>query len=351
MGFWKRRGIPADASPSERPQSRSVTEEPAEAPADADTAGAPAEAPADAYGYSWDPTPDYVLASSVGYEVGVALSAGGRDRTEADQALEAMVATELESRFHGLYTVRPSHTAVAQDQARAELDRAERSAERARIHAERSAREAQRERERQRKRELQCELEREHQRELERELERKRRAAAARAAAAERDPVHKRRRKEMEEEERRRKKAAREAEAHRPQPQPFGVSDQGAEKLVAEWVRYLGFRDVEVTAYVGDGGIDVQSSTCIAQVKNYSNPVGAPSVRELAGVASGDPDKRQALFFAASGYTDTALREATTYRMALFVYDAAEGSLRANNSYAAQVLSEVEKRHTEFPDL
>lgn len=43
----------------------------------------------------------------------------------------------------------------------------------------------------------------------------------------------------------------------KPEQQPYGVSDEGAEQYVADWMKYLGVRDAEVTSYGNDGGIDV----------------------------------------------------------------------------------------------
>jgi hypothetical protein len=48
---------------------------------------------------------------------------------------------------------------------------------------------------------------------------------------------------------------------------------------------HLGAHDAQVTQYTGDGGIDVASRRCIAQVKHYAGSVGVAAIRE-AGVAS-----------------------------------------------------------------
>lgn len=119
-----------------------------------------------------------------------------------------------------------------------------------------------------------------------------------------------------------------------PDPQPFGVSPEGAERLVAQWMRSLGDVAAEVTRYTSDGGIDVASEDYIAQVKHYTSPVGVGDVRQLAGVAS--TDHRQALFFTSTGYAPGAIEFADRASVALFVYSAEEGTLRPVNGLAAQ---------------
>jgi hypothetical protein len=80
-----------------------------------------------------------------------------------------------------------------------------------------------------------------------------------------------------------------------PSPQPFGVSHEGAEALVAQWIRYLGEPDATITRFSRDGGVDVESTHYIAQVKNYSGTVGVTQMRELGGVASVDGRNRSSL--------------------------------------------------------
>lgn len=122
-----------------------------------------------------------------------------------------------------------------------------------------------------------------------------------------------------------------------PMPQPYGVSHEGAEYLVAEWVRYLGEADSEITRFVSDGGVDVQSQHYIAQVKNYSGTVGVAEVRELGGVAS--IDGRKPLFFTSGSYAAGAIEFAERSGMALFVYDAQLGTLAGANEAAEHALA------------
>lgn len=61
---------------------------------------------------------------------------------------------------------------------------------------------------------------------------------------------------------------------------------QDAEVLAAEHMRGIGFLDAHTTPPGVDGGIDVLAQRAVAQVKFHATPVGAPSVQQLAGIAS-----------------------------------------------------------------
>jgi len=122
-----------------------------------------------------------------------------------------------------------------------------------------------------------------------------------------------------------------------PAPQPYGVSHEGAERLVAEWMRYLGAADAERTRFTGDGGIDVASQHYIAQVKNYAGSVDIESIRALGGVAYADG--RKPLFFTSGGYTASSVAFATQVRMGLFRYDAVEGRIEPRNDVAARYMT------------
>lgn len=124
--------------------------------------------------------------------------------------------------------------------------------------------------------------------------------------------------------------------ALKPGKQQFGVSDEGAESLIAQWMRWLGVYDAEVTKYVGDGGIDVESSRYIAQVKNFNGNVGIASIRELAGVAA--VDGRTPLFFTSGVYPRGADSWAQNAGIYLFTYDAKTAKLSANNQLARDAL-------------
>jgi hypothetical protein len=126
----------------------------------------------------------------------------------------------------------------------------------------------------------------------------------------------------------------------RPGAQPYGVSHRGAEELIAVWMRHLGATDAEVTRFSGDGGVDVVSAHCIAQVKNLGERTTVPiaQLRELAGVAA--HDGRRALFFTSGVYSDGGVAFADLAGMSLFEYHAAGGGLRAVNAPARADLAE-----------
>lgn len=122
-----------------------------------------------------------------------------------------------------------------------------------------------------------------------------------------------------------------------PLPQPYGVSHEGAEALCAEWMRFYGEADAEVTRFTSDGGIDVTSLHYIAQVKNYAGTVGVESIREMAGTAL--DDGRKALFFTSGTYASGALSFADRIGMPLFIYDAVAGTLTGANAHAESIFS------------
>ena len=91
----------------------------------------------------------------------------------------------------------------------------------------------------------------------------------------------------------------------RPLPQPYGVSNYGAESLVADWLVYLGCQDVVLTKASQDGGVDVETSKHLCQVKYYkNNPVSVQEVREIFGVASAAG--KAAMIFTSSDLTAAA---------------------------------------------
>lgn len=95
-------------------------------------------------------------------------------------------------------------------------------------------------------------------------------------------------------------------------------------------MRHLGAAGAGVTRLSSDGGIDAESADYLSQVKNYSGPVGVQEVRQLAGVAAADG--RRPLFFAASGYTTSALEYGDRTAIGLVVYDAIARTLQGVNA-------------------
>lgn len=122
-----------------------------------------------------------------------------------------------------------------------------------------------------------------------------------------------------------------------PGPEADGVDDEKAEHLCARWLANLGEKDVSVTRAKSDGGVDIISSRCLAQVKNYKGSVGVAPVRELVGVAS--IDGRFPVFFTSGNYTNAAKQFAEQAKVYLFRYDAKAGTLDAENSMAEKAFA------------
>jgi hypothetical protein len=114
------------------------------------------------------------------------------------------------------------------------------------------------------------------------------------------------------------------------------------EVLAAQWTYVWGDRDVEVTSQSHDSGIDVQSWSCLGQVKFYSNgKVGAPEVQQLRGATSVD-NSRFAIFFTFStGYTNEAIIFADQAGVALFQFDVETLTFFSVNVQAQTVLNHL----------
>ncbi|HET9731932.1 MAG TPA: restriction endonuclease [Acidimicrobiales bacterium] len=114
------------------------------------------------------------------------------------------------------------------------------------------------------------------------------------------------------------KEAVRKAQGQEPAPRLLRTT-RDAEFVAAEWMRYYGFRDAEVTQATRDEGIDVVASQAVAQVKMQAIPVGRPQVQQLFGCAQAA--RASALFFALGGYTADAQQWADRVGVALFSFD------------------------------
>jgi hypothetical protein len=121
-----------------------------------------------------------------------------------------------------------------------------------------------------------------------------------------------------------------------PDREPNGVNARDAEHLCATWMAHLGEEKIKVTRATGDGGVDIVSARCLAQVKNYQGSVGVVPVRELVGVAS--VDGRFPVFFTSGTYTKAALEFADQANVYLFKYDAQAGTLDAKSAIARKAL-------------
>lgn len=124
----------------------------------------------------------------------------------------------------------------------------------------------------------------------------------------------------------------------RPEPQPYGVSHQGAESLAADWLLYLGERTVQITRQSGDGGVDVLTADHCCQVKNYtSQNVSSPEVRDLFGTAVSMG--RKPLLFTATALTPDARTFADSNSVAAVQYNAKNATLMGLNEAGDGFLS------------
>ena len=122
-----------------------------------------------------------------------------------------------------------------------------------------------------------------------------------------------------------------------PEAHPLGVSPEGAEILCAQWMSYIGFEGVQVTQFSGDGGVDIESQTAIAQVKHYGGSVGVSEIRELVGVSH--VDGRTPIFFTSGSYTRDAMKFGDEAGVIMFIYDAEAGFLHPENVAAREMIS------------
>ncbi len=136
---------------------------------------------------------------------------------------------------------------------------------------------------------------------------------------------------EEEEATRERLREQRLAAASPPPPgQPFGVSQGGAEYLIAAWMRHLGESNAGTSHETGVGRVAAASTRCVAQVRNDAGSVDLEAVQEL--VAAAAVDGRRALFFTSGSYAEDAEAFAEQSGVVLFVYDAVAGTLDGANA-------------------
>ncbi|WP_064444444.1 restriction endonuclease [Rhodococcus sp. YH3-3] len=109
-----------------------------------------------------------------------------------------------------------------------------------------------------------------------------------------------------------------------------------AELNAAEKMKSWGFTDAVATTGGADGGIDVRSSSALAQVKWKGGAAGRPEMQQLYG-ARGTDTKKALFFFAASSYSKAAVAYADEVGIGLFTYDPL-GEVTAVNAQAAAVL-------------
>src|SRR4051812_49296585 len=111
-------------------------------------------------------------------------------------------------------------------------------------------------------------------------------------------------------------------------------SFEDAERAVMDWMRRVGHADARLTPTGADGGIDVESSSAVAQVKWVNRPVGRPQIQQLKGVAR--QRNKRPLFFALTGYSRDARAWADEASVALFRFDQ-RGVVTGENRLASEL--------------
>ncbi|WP_283567396.1 restriction endonuclease [Rhodococcus erythropolis] len=119
-------------------------------------------------------------------------------------------------------------------------------------------------------------------------------------------------------------------------PVNFIRSAREAEENAAEVMRAFGYLDAKVTDTGPDGGLDIVSSSALAQVKWKGAVAGRPELQRLVG-ARGRQNEKNLFFFSASGYSQAAVDYANDLDIALFLYDPA-GVPTAQNRRAHAII-------------
>ncbi|MEX5261504.1 restriction endonuclease [Kocuria sp. CPCC 205263] len=97
---------------------------------------------------------------------------------------------------------------------------------------------------------------------------------------------------------------------------------QEAEASAQQWMRTHGYPDARLTSPGPDGGVDIFSSTAIAQVKHHKQPIGPGPIRELVDLTLYSKYRGWgAVFFSTSGYTALALECGQEWGVPLFQRD------------------------------
>lgn len=107
-----------------------------------------------------------------------------------------------------------------------------------------------------------------------------------------------------------------------------------AEELAVRYIKWLGYADARRTGAGSDEGKDVESSKCVAQVKDLGTGATRPMLQQLFGVASAE--KKTPIFFSRS-YARTAMEWGDRHGIALFKFDL-RGTVTPLNSAASNLL-------------
>jgi hypothetical protein len=118
-------------------------------------------------------------------------------------------------------------------------------------------------------------------------------------------------------------------------------SPRDAEEAAAEWCRWLGFADAELTRAGSDGGVDVRARSLVAQVKAHMVPIGRPDLQKLYGLATAE--RAVAIFFSLMAYTREAQEWADQVGMALIRFNHA-GEAEPVNGYAAAMFDRADQQ-------
>lgn len=129
-------------------------------------------------------------------------------------------------------------------------------------------------------------------------------------------------------------------------PPRFCRSPEDFEEAAAEWMRRWGFRDARRTMKGPDSGIDVDSTSAVAQVKAWMIPIGRPEIQKLRGVVY---DGRKAVFFSLMAYTDEAMDFAVASGVALFRFTGYDGGVEALNNHAEELVSQAKRNSVATP--
>jgi hypothetical protein len=123
----------------------------------------------------------------------------------------------------------------------------------------------------------------------------------------------------------------------RPEKQIFGVSAKGGEELVAQWLRWMQFVNVDVTPERRDGGFDVIADNYLVQVKTLSKDwVGVAPVREIYGVAQSEG--KLPMFWVRGTLSEEGYKFANKVEMPVFQFSPEEGVINAANDSASTLL-------------
>jgi hypothetical protein len=120
-------------------------------------------------------------------------------------------------------------------------------------------------------------------------------------------------------------------------PKPlFDLNWDTFESYCRDWAKYLGYKDAEKTRSVKDGGIDIEGSRLVAQVKFQETPVGVKPIREIIGVNV--RLRKDILFFSLNGFSRDAVEEANQSEVALFTIKPFTAKILAESTAAKALL-------------